>query len=97
MSTTAIRDTVDSLKESARDAYQDIKTAAQDRILDPLAETGRNVAKAARHGAENAADYGRRSVARTEEWITSNPFSAAGIAFGTGVLAGVYLLSKCCR
>ena len=97
MSTTAIRDTVDSLKESARDAYQDIKTAAHDRILEPLAETGRNLASAARHGAENAADCGRRSVARTEAWITSNPFSAAGIAFGTGVLAGVYLLSKCRR
>lgn len=94
MSTTAIRDTVDNLKESARDAYHDLKTAAQDRIVDPLTETGRNLVSAARHGAENAADCGRRTVARTEAWITSNPFSAAGIAFGTGVLAGVYLLSK---
>lgn len=94
MSTTAIRDTVDSLKESARGAYEDLKTAASDRILDPLSETGRHIADAARHGAETAADCGRRSIARTESWITSNPFSAAGIAFGTGVLAGVYLLSK---
>src|SRR6188768_293723 len=97
MSTTAIRDTVDSLKESARDAYEDFKTAAHDRILEPLAETGHNIANAARHGAESAADCGRRSLARTESWVTSNPFSAAGIAFGTGVLAGVYLLSKCRR
>ena len=97
MSTTAIRDTVDNLKESARDAYQDLKTAAHDRILEPLTESGHNLVSAARHGAENAADYGRRSIERTESWITSNPFSAAGIAFGTGVLAGVYLLSRCRR
>ena len=97
MSTTAIRDTVDSLKETARDAYEDLKTAAHDRILDPLKESGHNLVNSARHGAENAADYGRRSLERTESWITTNPFSAAGIAFGTGVLAGVYLLSKCRR
>ncbi len=94
MSTSALRDTVDSLKDSARDAYQDMKSAAHDHIMEPLAETGRHMASAAKHGAENAADYGRRSVERTESWITSNPFSAAGIAFGTGVLAGVLLLTK---
>ncbi len=97
MSTTTIRDTVDSLKESARDAYQDMKSAAHDHIIDPLADTGHRMASAARHGAENAADCGRRSIERTESWITSNPFSAAGIAFGTGVLAGVFLLSRCRR
>jgi ElaB/YqjD/DUF883 family membrane-anchored ribosome-binding protein len=97
MNTTAIRDSVDSLKETARGAYEDLKTAAHDRIVDPLTAAGRSVAGAARHGAETAADYSRRGVERTESWITTNPFSAVGVAFGTGLIAGIYLLGKCRR
>jgi ElaB/YqjD/DUF883 family membrane-anchored ribosome-binding protein len=94
MNTSVIRDSVESLKDTARDAYEDLKTAAHDRIVEPLAATGRKIATAARDGAETAADCSRRSLERTESWITTNPFSAVGVAFGTGILAGVYLLSK---
>jgi len=97
MSSHPIRDTVDHLKESARDAYDGIKNAAQDRVLDPLADTGRNIASAARHGAENVADYSKRSVERTGAWVSANPFSAAGVLFGAGLIAGVYLVSRCRR
>ena len=94
MNTSAIRDSVENLKETARGAYEDLKTATQDHIMDPLASTGRKIARAAHDGVESAADCGRRSLERTESWITTNPFSAVGVAFGTGILAGVYLLSK---
>src|SRR6188768_586073 len=97
MNTSVIRDSVESLKETARDAYEDLKTAAQDHIVDPLAATGRKIASAAHHGAESAADCSRRGLERTESWITTNPFSAVGVAFGTGILAGIYLLAKCRR
>jgi ElaB/YqjD/DUF883 family membrane-anchored ribosome-binding protein len=97
MNTSVIRDSVEHLKDTARDAYEDLKTAAHDHIVDPLAATGRKIAGAARDGMESATDCGRRSLERTESWISSNPLSAVGVAFGTGILAGVYLLSKCRR
>lgn len=97
MNTTTIRDTVDSLKDNAGEIYDNLKTAAHDRVLDPLAEKSRQVAKAARHGVENLAGYGRRTVERGGEWASSNPFSAAGVAFGAGLLAGVFLVMRCRR
>jgi ElaB/YqjD/DUF883 family membrane-anchored ribosome-binding protein len=95
MSTTTIRDTVDNLKAGAGEMYEDLKTAAHDRVLDPIAEKGRQMAGAARHGVENLADYGRRTVERGGAWASSNPYSAAGIAFGVGLLAGVFLMTRC--
>ncbi|HEX2747150.1 MAG TPA: hypothetical protein VHM91_04055 [Verrucomicrobiales bacterium] len=97
MSSHPIRDTVDHLKDTARDAYDGLKNAAQDKIIDPLASTGRNIASAARHGAENVADYTRRTADRTGAWASANPYSAAGILFGAGLIAGVYLVSRCRR
>jgi ElaB/YqjD/DUF883 family membrane-anchored ribosome-binding protein len=97
MSSHPIRDTVDNLKETARDAYDGIKNAAQERILDPLSDKGRDFASAARHKAEDVADYSRRTVERTGAWASSNPYSAAGILFGAGLIAGVYLVSRCRR
>jgi ElaB/YqjD/DUF883 family membrane-anchored ribosome-binding protein len=94
---TSIRDTVDHLKDSARDAYDGLKNAAQERVLDPLADKGRHFADAARHGAENVADYSRRTMQRTGAWASDNPFSAAGIIFGAGLIAGVFLVSRCRR
>ena len=97
MNTHTIRDSVDTLKETARGAYEDLKTAAHDRVLDPLAEKGRHLASATRDYVEDATDYGRRTIERTSAWASSNPYSAAGIAFGAGLLAGIYLVSKCRR
>jgi ElaB/YqjD/DUF883 family membrane-anchored ribosome-binding protein len=97
MSTTTIRDSVDSLKDTARDAYKDLKSATMDRVVDPIREKGRDFVSAARHGAENAAEYGRRGLSRSEAWISSNPFPAAGLAFGAGLVAGAILLNRCRR
>jgi ElaB/YqjD/DUF883 family membrane-anchored ribosome-binding protein len=94
MNTNTIRDSVEDLKDTARGAYEEMKTAARERVLEPLADTSRHWASTARHSAEQAADYGRRTVARTGEWASANPFSAAGIAFGAGLIAGVCLLSR---
>ncbi len=97
MSSHPIRDTVDHLKDSARDAYDGLKNATQDKIIDPLASTGRSIYSAARHGAENVADYSRRTADRTGAWASANPYSAAGILFGAGLIAGVFLVAKCRR
>ncbi len=97
MSTSTIRDSVDSLKDTARDAYKDLKSATMDQVVEPIMETGRHIASAARHGAENAADFGRRGLSRSESWISSNPFPATGLAFGAGLVAGVLLLHRCRR
>ena len=97
MNSATIRDSVENLKDTARDAYEDLKSAAQDHIVDPIANTGRRIASATREGVDDAMDCGRRGIDRTESWITSNPFSAVGVAFGTGILAGIYLLGKCRR
>ena len=97
MSTHTIRDSVDTLKETARGAYEDMKTAAQERVLDPLTEKGRHLASAARHQMDDMTDYGRRTMKRTSEWASANPWSASGIAFGAGLLAGVYLVARCRR
>jgi ElaB/YqjD/DUF883 family membrane-anchored ribosome-binding protein len=94
MSNSTISDTVDSLKDSARDAYHDLKHATMDHVVDPIVETGRNFASAARHGAENVADYGRRGVSRSESWISSHPFPATGLAFGAGLVAGALRLNR---
>jgi ElaB/YqjD/DUF883 family membrane-anchored ribosome-binding protein len=97
MSSHTIRDTVDHLKDSARDAYDGIKTAAQERLLDPMMDKGRNLAKTARHSAEDVADYSRRTMERTGAWASANPFSAAGIVFGAGLIAGIFLVARCRR
>jgi ElaB/YqjD/DUF883 family membrane-anchored ribosome-binding protein len=94
MNTNIIRDSVEDLKDTARGAYEEMKTVAQERVLEPLADTGRHWATAARQRAEHAAEYGRRTMARTGEWASANPFSAAGIAFGAGLIAGVCLVSR---
>jgi ElaB/YqjD/DUF883 family membrane-anchored ribosome-binding protein len=94
MSSHPIRDTVDTIKEKASDAYESLKSGTQDHVLDPLADTGRHIASAARHGAENVADYSRRTAERTGAWASANPLSAAGVIFGAGLIAGVYLVSR---
>ncbi len=94
MSNSTISNTVDSLKDSARDAYHDLKTATMDHVVDPIVETSRHFASAARHGAENVADFGRRGLTRSESWISHNPFPATGLAFGAGLVAGVLLLNR---
>jgi hypothetical protein len=50
-------DSVENIKETARDAYEDLKTAAHDHIVEPLAATGRKISRAAHDSAETAADY----------------------------------------
>ena len=97
MSNSTIRDTVHSIKDTASDAYQDLKSATMDHVVDPLMETGRHFVSAVRHGAENAADYGRRGLSRSESWISANPLPATGLAFGAGLVAGVLLLHRCRR
>ena len=97
MNTGTIRHSVDTVKEKARDAYHDLKDAAHDHIVEPLADAGRRVASATRHGMENVADYSRRRLTRTEEWISDHPFHSTGIAFGAGLIAGAYLLGRCRR
>lgn len=94
MSSKSIRHSVDNLKETALDAYHDLRDATHDHLVEPLADAGHRVAKATRHGMENVADYSRRGAHRTESWISSNPLPATGIAFGAGLLAGMYLLGK---
>jgi ElaB/YqjD/DUF883 family membrane-anchored ribosome-binding protein len=94
MSTSALRDSVDSLKDTARDAYEDLKSSTMDHVVDPFMEKGRDLMSAARHSAESAADFGRRGLLRSEAWIRSNPLPATGLAFAAGLVFAALLQNR---
>jgi len=94
MSTQSAADTADNLKDKGSQALDKLKETARDKVIDPMVQAGKDFSSAAHDGAAKVADYSRRAARSTDEWVESNPYSAAGIAFGAGILLGVFLTTQ---
>jgi ElaB/YqjD/DUF883 family membrane-anchored ribosome-binding protein len=94
MSIQSVSDTADNLKEKGSSALKDFTEAARDKVIDPVIQAGKDLSSAARDQASRAADYGRKAVHNTDVWVDHHPYSTAGIAFGAGILLGVFLTSQ---
>ena len=88
------RDLVDRLSGVACDSCDELKTAAKERIVEPLRDAGGRVSSAARDKAEDAAAYTRRTAERSEEWISEHQAATGAIILGVGLILGCFLHSK---
>jgi len=88
MNTSTPGDTADNLKEEGRDILDRLKEAAKDKVIDPAIEAGKHFSEAAREGAGRVADFSRRAVHSTDEWVDSHSYSTAGLSFFVGIAVG---------
>jgi ElaB/YqjD/DUF883 family membrane-anchored ribosome-binding protein len=94
MSNQPAGDAAENLKDKTIDTLETLKETVRDKAIDPVIQVGKDLSSAARDGAAKVADYSRRAVRTTDQWVDSNPYSAAGIAFGAGVLLGVLVTTQ---
>ena len=94
MNSHFFRDLVDKFTGVARDSCEDLKSAAQDNIVDPLRDASRRVSKVARDKFDDAASYTRRTAEKSGEWASDHMAVAGTLMLGVGIITGFFLYSK---
>ena len=94
MNTQAANEITDNIQQDGKHALSDLKETLKDKIVDPVVKAAQSVSSATREGAEKVADYSQNAARATDEWVHSNPYSAAGVAFGMGILLGVMVTKE---
>jgi ElaB/YqjD/DUF883 family membrane-anchored ribosome-binding protein len=94
MNSKSAEDTFEKLKDEGRSALDSVKDFARDKVIDPVVDAGKHLSESAREGAGKVADYSRRAVHSTDEWVGSHPYPTAGLAFFAGIILGAVLTSQ---
>ena len=89
-----LAETQDTIASTARHAFQDVKDAAQNSLLQPIADGTREVVRTAQEGCNAMARSTSEELLRLEKWAAKHPTRAAGIVFAVGVLTVLCLFRK---
>ncbi|MDZ4288588.1 MAG: hypothetical protein U0984_11550 [Prosthecobacter sp.] len=90
----SIPDRQETVTAAARHAFQDLKQATRDSLIQPLAEGTREVVHTAQSGCHAMAKSTGQEFHRLESWAVQNPTRAAGLVFAAGVLTGICLFRR---
>lgn len=89
-----VKDTIENMKESGKQAFAEVKNAAKESLVPPVQHAGQQLSQSAQESARALAAAGRSDLQRLEQYITENPGKTAGIAFGLGLVAGIFFFRR---
>jgi len=87
-------DELKSLLREAEAALSKLGDQAGDEVVN-LRDRLRSALADSKSTLAQAAEYARKQLARTDEFVRTNPYSSIGVATGAGLCIG-YLLARQC-